>query len=78
MLTSAVIEKVLITSVVLAHKYYLENNEITVNFRVSNFLGIERRNLCEMEHILMEKIDCMYISENEYNTQVYFMRGNNK
>tara|TARA_B110000285_G_C14996125_1_gene548884 strand:+ start:689 stop:880 length:192 start_codon:yes stop_codon:yes gene_type:complete len=62
----------------LAHKYYLENDEITANFRVSYFLGIERRNLCEMEHVLMEKIDKMYISEYEYNTQVFFLRRNNK
>jgi len=52
-LTSAIAENIIITSLVIAAKYYQEATEVVVNCDIARILHIQPSRLNQMERILL-------------------------
>lgn len=67
---SSVAENVIITSIVIAAKYYLEANDVIVNCDIARLLYLCPERLNQMEESLLSLIiDQMYVSSYDYNKQ---------
>lgn len=68
-LTSAIAENIIITSLVIAAKYYQEATEVVVNCDIARILHIQPYRLNQMERILVSLIDQLFVSIHDYNKQ---------
>ena len=73
-LTSNSIENIVITSLVLAAKFYLEPSEVVVNCDIARLLQINHQQLNQMELTLIQVIDALYVSIHDYNKQASIYR----
>ena len=69
-LSSSVAENVIITSIVIAAKYYMETTDVIVNCDIARLLYLQPERLNSMEESLLSMIiDQLFVSSQDYNKQ---------